>query len=245
MQERDVSSSIGEALAPRGRLRAAINFGNTQLAQAEPVTGEAKGISVALAKRLAARLGLQLDLVRYTTAGGVVDALSRDEWDIAFLAIDPARAERIDFSKPYIVIEGSYAVRENAPIRNVNEVDRPGVRISLTRGSGYDLFLTRTIKSATLVRATTVAEAMDAFAAGNCGVLASIKHSLVQYSKRIAGVRLLEPSFMSIEHAMAVPKGRAEAAAYVNAFIEEIRASSFVADHMADAAGVSCIEDSR
>ncbi|MGN6572305.1 MAG: transporter substrate-binding domain-containing protein [Pseudolabrys sp.] len=236
MDERPVSAAVAKALAPHGRLRAAINFGNTQLAQADPATGDAKGISVALARRLAARLGLELELVRYTTAGNVVEALGRDEWDIGFLAVDPARAERIDFSPPYIVIEGSFAVHETSSIRTVGEVDRPGVSISLTRGSGYDLFLTRTIKAAALVRSATVDEALDAFAAGKCDVLASIKHSLLLYARRTPGMRLLEPSFMSIGHAMAVPKGRTEASAYMNGFIDEIRASNFVAENMGDAA---------
>ena len=231
------NAAVAKVLAPHGRLRAAINFGNTQLAQADPVTGEARGISVALARELAARLGLELDLVRYTTAGSVVEALGRDEWDIAFLAVDPARAERIAFTSPYIVIEGSYAVHENSSIRSPDEVDRSGVRISLTRGSGYDLFLTRTIKHAALVRSATVDEAIREFAAGTCEVLASITHSLLIYARKTKGMRLLEPSFMTIGHAMAVPKGRSEAAAYVNAFIDGIRAASFVAENMGDAAG--------
>jgi polar amino acid transport system substrate-binding protein len=236
MSTPEPNASVGKILAPRGRLRAAINFGNTQLAQSDAATGEAKGISVALARRLAERLGLELELVRYTTAGSVVEALGRDEWDIAFLAVDPARAERIDFTSPYILIEGSYAVHGTNSIRSVDEVDRPGVRISLTRGSGYDHFLTRTIKSATLVRSATAPEAIREFVVGNCEVLASIKHSLLLYARKIAGMRLLEPSFMSIGHAMAVPKGRAEAATYVSAFIDEIRSSAFVAENMADTA---------
>jgi polar amino acid transport system substrate-binding protein len=235
MDEQELSAAVCKVLAPRGRLRAAINFGNTQLAEADPVTSEAKGISVVLARRLAARLDLPLELVRYTTAGKVVDAVGRDEWDIAFLAVDPERAERIDFSPPYIVIEGSFAVHDRSPIRSAEEVDRPHVRISLTRGSGYDLFLTRTIRAATLVRAPTVEDAINEFSRGRCDVLASIKHSLLHYARKTAGMRLLEPSFMSIEHAMAVPKGRAQAVAYVSAFIDEVRASNFVAENMAGA----------
>lgn len=232
MKDGEVTSDIRETLAPHGRLRAAINFGNSLLAQEDPSTGEAKGVSVALARELAARMGLPVEIVGYATAGSVVEALSRDEWDVGFLAIDPLRAKLIDFTTPYIVIEGSYAVRMESPIQSADDVDRTGVRISLTRGSGYDLYLTRTITRATLVRSATVNEAMNAFAAGDCEVLASIKHSLMQYLSKNPDARLLQPSFMSIEHALAVPKGRAAGAAYVNAFVEEIKATSFVIDRV-------------
>src|SRR3569832_552936 len=127
MDERERNAAVAKVLAPHGRLRAAINFGNTQLAQADPELDEARGISVALARQLAGRHGLQLELVRYTTAGNGVEALGRDEWDIAFLAVDPARAERIAFTSPYIVIEGSYAVHEGSSIRSPDAVDRSGV----------------------------------------------------------------------------------------------------------------------
>ncbi len=226
---------IREALAPRGRLRAAINFGNSLLAQADPVTGEAGGISVALTRELAARLTLPVEIVRYTTAGSVVDALNRDEWDIGFLAIDPLRAELIDFTAPYIVIDGNYAVRQESLIENLSDVDRSGVRISLTRGSGYDLYLTRAIKHATLVRSATVSDAIKAFASWDCEVLASIKHSLMQYLDQTPGLRLIEPSFMSIKHALAIPNGRTEAAAYVSAFIEEVKTTKLVAARLNDA----------
>src|SRR4051812_23684650 len=140
-------------LAPGGKLRAAINFGNSVLAQKDPATGEAKGITPELARELGKRLGVPVELVTYEAAGKVFDAVKTGAWDIAFVAIEPVRAAEIEFSAAYVIIEGTYMVPKDSPLRTIADVDKPGVRIAVGPKSAYDLYLTRTIKNATIVRA--------------------------------------------------------------------------------------------
>ena len=130
-------------LAPTGKLRAAINYGNPVLAFKDPATGEPRGVSVDLARELARRLGVPLEMVFYTAAGKVTEGARTGEWDIAFVAIDPARAVDMDYSAGYVVIEGVYLVPQDSPIRANADVDRDGVRVAAARGSAYDLFLQR------------------------------------------------------------------------------------------------------
>ena len=140
-------------LAPTGKLRAAINFGNPILAARDASTGEARGVSVDLSRELARRLGVPLELVTYNAAGKVVEALKSGAWDVAYVAIDPVRANEISYSAAYVVIEGAYLVRQDSPIRSNAEVDREGMRIAAATGSAYDLFLSRELKQAKIVRA--------------------------------------------------------------------------------------------
>src|SRR5213075_284112 len=142
-------------LAPTGKLRAAINYGNTVLAQKDAKTGELRGVSVDLARELARRLGVPLELVPYDAAGKVNADATRNAWDVGFFAIDPKRGEEVAFTAPYVIIEGGYAVPEASPLRSVAEVDRPGTRIMVSKGSAYDLYLSRNLTSAQLVHASS------------------------------------------------------------------------------------------
>ena len=139
------SREVVAELAPTGRLRAAINYGNPVLAQRGP-GGEPRGVSVDLARELARRAGVELEVVPFDAAGKVFEAAKSGSWDIAFLAVDPVRAADIAFTSPYVLIEGSYMVRQDSPLRAPGEVDREGVRVAVGRGSAYDLYLTRTLK---------------------------------------------------------------------------------------------------
>src|SRR6266568_5375287 len=156
-----VPPGVGSELAPSGKLRAAINFGNPVLAQKDPATGEPRGVSVDLARELGRRLALPVDLIAYDAAGKVVDAVKTGAWDVAFLAIDPERAAEIDFTAPYVVIEGTYAVPADSPLRTIDDVDRDGVRIAVGAKSAYDLYLTRALRHARLVRAPTSPAAIE------------------------------------------------------------------------------------
>lgn len=216
-------------LAPSGTLRAAINFGNPILASRE-AGGGASGVSVDLSRELARRLGVSVQFVTYTAAGQVVAAVKKDEWDIAFVAIDPARAQDIAYSPPYVTIEGAYMVRDGSPIRANAEVDRPGVRIVVGQGSAYDLFLSRNIKQATLVRAPTSPAVVDLFLAQNYEVAAGVRQQLEMDAKRVSGVRMLDGRFMAIHQAMGTPRARTAGAAYLREFIEEMKARGFVAE---------------
>ena len=216
-------------LAPSGKLRAAINFGNPILASKDPKTGEATGVSVDLARELAKRLGVPLDMVLFNAAGKVVEGLKTNAWDVAFVAIDPARAVDIDFSPPYVIIEGSYLVPQASPITNNAEVDREGVRVVVGKGSVYDLYLSRHIKKAKLVRAPTSPQVTNMMIKDSYEVAAGITQQLEADAKRIPGLRLLAGRFMVIGQAMATPKGRTEGARYLASFVEEMKASGFVA----------------
>ncbi|MEI6874605.1 MAG: ABC transporter substrate-binding protein [Spirochaetota bacterium] len=225
-----VDAAVRAELAPGGRLRAAINFGNAVLATEDPATGEARGLSVDLARELARRLGLEPELVTYKGAGKVVEAIKAGAWDIAFLAIDPERAAEIDFTPPYVIIEGAYLVREASPLRDGSEVDRPGLRVATATGSAYDLFLTRELKQATVLRAPGPLAVVDRFVAEGLDVAAGVRQQLEADAKRIPGLRLLPGRFMTIDQAMALPKGRETGLAWLRAFIEEMKASGFVAE---------------
>jgi polar amino acid transport system substrate-binding protein len=142
-------------LAPTGKLRAAINFGNPILATKDPSTGQPRGVSVDLSGELAKRLGVELELVTFEAAGKVVEAARVGAWDVAFVAIDPERGQEMLQTSPYLIIEGAYLVRADSPIQRNEDVDREGVRIAVGKGSAYDLFLTRQLKHARIVQAPT------------------------------------------------------------------------------------------
>jgi polar amino acid transport system substrate-binding protein len=224
-----VPAAVIAELAPTGKLRAAINLGNVVLAQKHPTTGELGGPSVDLARELARRLGLPLEFVTYETAGKVTDAVKDAIWDICFLAIDPIRGAGLDFTAPYVLIEGAYMVAKDSPMTRNEDVDTAGTRIAVGRGSAYDLYLTRAIKNATLVRAPTSAAAIDQFVADKLDVAAGVKQPLVSFAKANPAVRVLDGRFMVIEQAMATLKGRPAGSAYLRQMVEELKASGFVA----------------
>ena len=213
-------------LAPTGKLRAAINYGNPVLAQKEPQGG----VSIDLARELARRLGVPLELVPYDAAGKVTADATRGAWDIAFVARDPDRAKDIEFTEPYVIIECAYMVPASSPLQKVEDVDREGVRIAVSRGSAYDLFLSRgVIKRATLVRAPSPPASIEQFAKERLEAAAGVRQPLVDYAKAHPEFRVLPGRFMVIEQAMAIPRGRPLAARYLREFIDELKASGFVA----------------
>src|SRR4029079_12327107 len=182
--------------------------GNPILATRDPATGEARGTSVDLARELGRRLGVPVELVLYPSAGKVVEALSSSAWDVAFVAIDPARAVDMEFTAPYVIIEGAYLVPRDSSIRSNADVDRDGVRVVVGAGSAYDLYLSRELKRAQLVRAPTSPPVVDTTVAPHAEVAAGVKQQLESDAKRVPGVRLLDGRFMVIEQAMGTPPPR-------------------------------------
>ena len=215
-------------LGATGKLRAAINFGNPILASRD-AAGEPRGVSVDLAREAARRLGLPIELVTFTSAGNVVEAVKAKQVDLAFVAIDPVRAADMEYTAPYVIIEGAYLVRQGSALQRNEDVDRAGTRVVVGRGSAYDLYLTREIKAATLVRAPTSPAVTDMFLAQSLEVAAGVKQQLEADAGRVGGVRLLPGRFMVIEQAMGVPKGRTAAQAWLSGFIEEMKATGYVA----------------
>ena len=220
-----VSPEIRKAFAPTGTLRAAINHGNSVLAQKGP-NGEPCGITVDLARELAKRLGVPVELVTFDAAGKAFDAL-RGGLDIGFLAIEPVRAAEVDFTAPYVLIEGTYMVPKDSPLEKIEDVDRSGVRIAVNKGSAYDLYLTRTLKHATLIRG---GDGVALFKQDKLEAAGGVRQPLEAYARTDAGVRVMTGRFMAIQQAMGMPKGRAAAAPYLRGFVEEMKASGFIAD---------------
>lgn len=235
------AAAIAE-LGGAGKMRAAINLGNPILAS-RAANGDLQGVSVDLAREAARRLGLTLELVPFNSAGNVVEAVKTRQVDVAFVAIDPVRAADIEYTAPYVIIEGAYLVRNDSTLQRNDEVDRTGTRVVVGRGSAYDLYLTRALKAATLVRAPTSPAVTDMFLAERLDVAAGVRQQLEADARRVSGVRLLPGRFMVIEQAMGVPKGRTAAQAWLSGFIEDMKASGFVGDalrrHGIEGAGVA------
>ncbi|MGZ5083904.1 MAG: transporter substrate-binding domain-containing protein [Usitatibacter sp.] len=224
------SESLRSELAPKGVLRAAVNYGNPSIAQRDPAGGDPRGVGPDLARELARRLGVPIRYVTYPTAGQVADDAQRDVWDVAFLAIDPKRAESIAFSDAYVEIGGTYLVRNDSPLKRVDEFDRKGLRISVALGSGYDLYLSRTLKNVEFVRTADSPAAIDKFFDDRLDAVGGVRELLTRAAKERPGVRVIGENFMVIRQAAAVPKRSEAAARYLHAFIEEMKASGFVAD---------------
>jgi polar amino acid transport system substrate-binding protein len=227
-----VSPAIFSAFTPSGKLRASINLGNPLLANAD-AAGRPYGISVDLAHALAQRLGAELELLTFGTAGESVATVAEQRADIGFFAIDPKRGAEIAFTAPYVLIEGFYLVRENSPVTSNDAVDVAGNRVVVGAASAYDLYLTRTLQHATIIRTGSSQSVVDEFLTLNAEVAAGVKQPLEAEAKRVGGVRLLNERFMTIRQAMGVPKSRGkEAEAFLHGFVEEMKSSGFVRDSL-------------
>ena len=216
---------ITEDLAPTGTLRASINLGNPVLAQGAP--DAPAGVTVDIARELAGWLGVPVELICFDAARDSFEAMTAGRADICFLAVDPARAEAVTFTAPYAVIEGVFAVPDGSPLTAAADVDRPGVRVGVKKGSAYDLFLTRTLAHATVVRGS---EGTAVFAEQELEVAAGIRQPVVDFVAAHPGTRLLEPRFMEIQQAVGAPRSVSEeAVGFLHAFVEELKASGFIA----------------
>ena len=223
-------ADVAAALAPTGTLRASINVGNPILARRDPAAGGAVGVSVDLARELARQLGVGIELHVFDAAARSVDAVRAEQADIGFFAIDPLRGQGVRFTAPYVLIEGSYLVRQDSPLTGNDQVDRPGTRIVVGQGSAYDLFLSREIKAAQLERIPTSPAVVDEFLARHADVAAGVTQQLQADAARLGGLRLLPGRFMVIEQAMGLPAARGEGATRaLAAFVEQMKASGFVA----------------
>jgi len=230
-QPQPIAPALVSAFAPGGTLRASINLGNPILANKDAATGEPVGVSIDLAREFARRIGVGIELVVFEKAAASVEAVKNEKADIGFFAIDPARSEGLLFTAPYVLIEGSYLVRESSELTDNAQVDAKGHRISVGAGSAYDLFLTREIGQAGIVRLQGAAAALAALRSGEVEVAAGIRQLLEAEARREPGVRVLPGRFMVIQQAMGTPASRgAEAQALLSSFVEEMKASGFVAD---------------
>ena len=224
-------TSLISAFAPTGVLRASINRGNPILVNKDSAGGEPTGVSIDLARGFAERLGVPIELIVFDSAGKSVDAVTNEQADIGFFAIDPLRGAGIAFTAPYVLIEGAYLVRQDSPLQDNAEVDRAGRRIVVGKGSAYDLYLSRELKNAEIVRAPTSPTVVSTFVEQGVEVAAGVRQQLEADIRDLPGMRVLPGRFMVIQQAMGVPKGRGDAAARaLHAYVEEMKASGFVSD---------------
>jgi len=227
-------AAIARGIAPTGVLRAAINIGNPILATRAPGAAAPRGVSVDMATELARRLAVPLELVVVPSAGRAVEVMRAENADIGFFAVDAARGQGIDFTSPYVEIEGAYLVQENSPIRTNEEVDSRGVRIAVGLNSVYDLFLRREIRQASLVRVASSPQVVEEFMRQRLEVAAGVRQQLEADMRRFQGLRMLPDRFMVIRQAMGLGAERDPAAlSYLISFVEELKASGFMAEALA------------
>ena len=224
-----VPDAARSELAPSGKLRAGMNLGNALFTTKDPVTGELRGVAVDLVRELASRLGVPVEMVVHATPGDVADAVGKGTWDVAILAIAQARAQTIAFSPPITEIEATYAVHKDSVLRSVGQVDASGIRISAPEKAGYELYLTQTLRNATLIRPKGFEASLDLFKQRRADALAGLKPVLLESMDKMPGARLLEGRFMTVNHGLCTPRERRAAAEYLKAFVEEMNASGFVA----------------
>ncbi|AVT04398.1 ABC transporter substrate-binding protein [Paracidovorax avenae] len=225
-----ISPELIAALTPTGRLRASINLGNPLLAHRK-TDGEPDGVSVDLARAFARQLGVEPEWLVFDKAAESVQAVRQGQADIGFFAVDPLRGEGIAFTAPYVLIEGAYLVRDGSPITDNAQVDQAGTTVTVGQGSAYDLFLTRELKAARIVRAANSQAVVETFLAQSLDVAAGVRQQLEADARQHAGLRLLPGRFMVIQQAMGLPGDRPEGAVrYLRDFVEEMKARGFVAE---------------
>jgi len=220
-------SDVKSQLAPSGRLRVGVNHGNFLLVQKNP-DGSIRGIVADLAAELGRRLGLPVEFVHYPGAGQLADSAASGAWDVAFLGAEPQRAQEIDFTPAYLEIPATYLVPAGSPIRSLQEVDRKGVRIAVAQKSAYDLYLTRSIRNAELVRANGIQASYDLFVAEKLEALAGLKARLLADAETLPGARILAGQFTSVQQAVGTPKGHG-GADDLRQFVADLKSSGLVA----------------
>ncbi|MEO5898853.1 MAG: transporter substrate-binding domain-containing protein [Ilumatobacteraceae bacterium] len=230
----DPTSAAVTALAPGGVLRAAINLSNFLLVTGRGPDGAPIGVSPDMARELARHLDVEVQLRSYTSPGDLADDAASDTWDVGNIGAEPARAATIAFTAAYCEIECTYLVPPGSAITSIDEVDRPGVRIASAPRAAYDLWLERNLEHAELVRSTSLAGSFELFVEEGLDALAGLRPGLLMNAAQLPGSRLLEGQFSTVQQAMGTPRHRDGAGiAYLSEFVEEMKASGFVADRIA------------
>ncbi|GAB4057801.1 transporter substrate-binding domain-containing protein [Catellatospora paridis] len=223
-----VSGEVVRDLASTGVLRASINLGNPVLAQGTP--DAPSGVTVDIAREVGARLGVAVEFVCFDAARKSFEALTSGQADICFLAVEPVRESEVAFTAPYAVIEAVYVVPVDSPIGSPDDVDRPGVRVGVKRGSAYDLFLSRTLEQAEVVRGE---EGVQVFRADGLEVGAGIRQPMADYAAADPGVRVVDEAFMQIKQAVGTRRDRdPQTVRFLHDLVEELKASGFVAESL-------------
>ena len=225
-----ITPAIRSELAPSGKLRVGLNHGNFLLVTPGSSATDPRGVAPDVARELGRRVGVPVEFIRFDSAGKLGDGVKTGAWDVAFLGAEPQRAAEIAFTAAYLEIPSTYLVPAGSPIRSVADVDREGVRIAVAEQSAYGLYLSRTIKRARLVLTQGVDASFDVFVAQKLEALAGLKPRLLTDVQKLPGSRLLDGQFTAVQQAIGTPKARAAGAAFLRAFVEEVKASGFVAE---------------
>ncbi len=228
-----ISPAVLSDLAPHGVLRAGINMSNFLLVTGRTDSGDPDGVSPDMARAIASRLGVPVQMVPYPRPGALADAAGQDQWDIGLIGAEPARAEKIAFSAAYAEIEATYLVRETSGLQSIAEVDAPGVRIAVADRSAYGLWLDRNITQATLIRVDGLGGATKAFAEQQLEALAGLRPGLMADLPDLPGCRILDGQFTAVQQAIGTARANAAAAAFLAEFVEAAKRSGLVAELIA------------
>ena len=216
-------------LAPKGVLRAGINLGNFLLVSGSSPAGEPEGVAPDLAREIAARLGVPVAYVPFARPGELADAAGQGIWDIGLIAAEPARAQTIAFTAAYAEIEATYLVPAGSPVKAIAEVDRPGVRIAVTARSACDLWLSRHITHAELVRSGSLDAAYEQFVGEKLDALAGLRPRLLKDAEKLPGARILDGQFTAVQQAVGTARRNEAGAAFLRDFVEEAKAWGLIA----------------
>ena len=223
-----MDEQVVKELAPTGKLRAGINMSNFLLVTGKAENGDPQGVSPDMAAEVARRLGVSLQLVPFPSPGQLADAVDDDVWDIGNIGAEPQRAEKIAFTAAYCEIEATYLVPAGSPIQSIDDVDKPGVKISVTGRSAYGLWLENNIRQAELVRTDTLDSSFEKFVEDKLDVLAGLKPRLLTDVEKLPGARILDGKFSAVQQAIGTPRENAAAAKWLADFVEEAKASGLV-----------------
>ena len=230
----EVTATLRSEFAPTGTLRVGLNMSNFLLTRTDAATGKPLGVAHDLGQELARRLGLPIQFVPHPNPGALADAANKNIWDVGFLGAEPQRANEIDFTAAYVEIESTYLVPAGSALKHANEVDRKGIRNIVPAKAAYELYLSRTINHAELIKEAGADASFKRFVDEKFDALAGLKPRLISDQAKLPGSVIVEGSFTAVQQAAGVPKGRANAAKYLAAFIEDVKASGLVAKAIAE-----------
>jgi len=224
-------TALRNELVPTGRLRVAVAVGpapSALWAVRDAATGKPRGVTITLGSAMAEKLNVALALVEYASSGEIIAATNSGAWDVTFVPVDDERKKTVDFGSPYHLLQSTYLVAPGSPIKSLDEVNRPGVRIAGVEGTATFRASTRFAPQAAPGIVKSPDEAIALMRAGKADAIALSRETIVALLDVLPGSRALDGGFLNSTTAVAVAKNKSAALAFVRAFIEEAKASGLV-----------------